>query len=88
VAEQARVSFEQILELSRGTREAAQQIAVATRQQRLSSEQAVQGARNVADLVKQGVDATGRTTRIAQDLQSSVDALTTVTGKFKVEQRP
>jgi methyl-accepting chemotaxis protein len=87
VAEQARVSFEQILELSRGTREAAQQITVATRQQRQSSEQAVQGARNVADLVKQGVDATSRTTRIAQDLQSSVDALTAVTGKFKVEQR-
>jgi methyl-accepting chemotaxis protein len=40
---------------------------VATRQQRQSSEQAVQGARNVVDLVKQGVDATGRTTRIAQD---------------------
>ena len=44
----------------------------------------MQGARNVADLVKQGVDATGRTTRIAQDLQSSVDALTSVTSRFKV----
>ena len=50
-------------------------------------EQAVQGARNVADLVKQGVDATGRTTRIAQDLQSSVDALTAVTSRFKVSDR-
>ncbi len=87
VAERAQSSFQQIVELSRGTKEAAQQIAVATRQQRQSSEQAVQGARNVADLVKQGVDATGRTTRIAQDLQSSVDALTTVTGRFKVGDR-
>ena len=41
------------------------------------------GARNVADLVKQGVDATGRTTRIAYDLQGSVSALTERTGKFK-----
>lgn len=87
VAERAQTAFQQIVELSRGTKEAAQQIAVATRQQRQSSEQAVQGARNVADLVKQGVDATGRTTRIAQDLQSSVDALTTVTGRFKVADR-
>lgn len=87
VAERAQTAFQQILELSRGTKEAAQQIAVATRQQRQSSEQAVAGARNVADLVKQGVDATGRTTRIAQDLQSSVDALTTVTGRFKVADR-
>jgi methyl-accepting chemotaxis protein len=85
VAEKASTSFLQILELSRGTKEAAQQIAVATRQQRQSSEQAVAGARNVADLVKQGVDATGRTTKIAQDLQSSVAALTEVTGKFKIE---
>lgn len=87
VAERAQSSFEQILELSRGTKEAAQQIAVATRQQRQSSEQAVQGARNVADLVKQGVDATGRTSAIAEDLQSSVDALTAVTGRFKLESR-
>lgn len=87
VAERASSAFQQIVELSRGTKEAAQQIAVATRQQRQSSEQAVQGARNVADLVKQGVDATGRTTRIAQDLQASVDALTSVTGRFKVERR-
>ncbi|MBE2251288.1 MAG: methyl-accepting chemotaxis protein [Myxococcus sp.] len=85
IAEQASSSFQQILELSRGTKEAAQQIAVATRQQRQSSEQAVAGARNVADLVKQGVDATGRTTRIAHDLQKSVDALTAATGRFKVE---
>lgn len=84
VAERAQNSFEQILELSRGTKEAAQQIAVATRQQRQSSDQAVQGARNVADLVKQGVDATGRTSRIAQDLQASVDALTAVTGRFTI----
>ncbi len=85
IAERASSSFQQILELSRGTKEAAQQIAVATRQQRQSSEQAVAGARNVADLVKKGVDATSRTTRIAQDLQKSVDALTAVTGRFKVE---
>lgn len=88
IAEQASSSFQQILELSRGTKEAAQQIAVATRQQRQSSEQAVAGARNVADLVKQGVDATGRTTRIAQDLQKSVDALGAVTGRFKVDTAP
>jgi methyl-accepting chemotaxis protein len=87
VAEKASAVFQQIVELSRGTKEAAQQIAVATRQQRQSSEQAVQGARNVADLVKQGVDATGRTTRIAQDLQSSVDALTAVTSRFKASDR-
>lgn len=87
VAERASSAFEQIVELSRGTKEAAQQIAVATRQQRQSSEQAVAGARNVADLMKQGVDATTRTTRIAQDLQQSVDALTGVTGKFRVERR-
>ncbi len=87
VAERASTVFEQIVELSRGTKEAAQQISVATRQQRQSSEQAVQGARNVADLVKQGVDATSRTTRIAQDLQSAVTALTEVTRRFKVERR-
>lgn len=85
IAERASSAFEQIVELSRGTKEAAQQIAVATRQQRQSSEQAVAGARNIADLMKQGVDATSRTTRIAQDLQQSVEALTGVTGKFKVE---
>ena len=84
VAERAQGAFQKILELSRGTKEAALQIAVATRQQRQSSEQAVAGARNVADLVKRGVDATGRTTAIAQDLQVSVDALTAVTGRFKV----
>jgi methyl-accepting chemotaxis protein len=84
VAERAQSAFTQIVSLSRGTKEAAQQIAVATRQQRQSSEQAVQGARNVADLVKQGVDATVRTTRIAADLQTSVDALTAVTSRFKV----
>ncbi len=85
MAQRASSAFGQILELSRGTKEAAQQIAVATRQQRQSSEQAVRGARNVADLVKQGVDATSRTTRIAQGLQASVTALTEVTGRFKVE---
>lgn len=85
VAERASVSFSQIVELARGTKEAAQQIAVATRQQRESSEQAVTGARNVADLVKQGVDATGRTSRIAKDLETSVDALTGVTGRFKID---
>ncbi len=84
-AERASSAFGQIHELARGTKEAAQQIAVATKQQRESSEQAVLGARNVADLVKQGVDATGRTTRIAHDLQASVSALTELTGKFKVE---
>ena len=85
VAERASSVFEQIVELSRGTKEAAQQIAVATRQQRQSSEQAVQGARNVADLVKQGVDATSRTTKIAGDLQSAVSALGEVTRRFKVD---
>jgi len=84
VAERAKDAFQKILELSRGTKEAALQIAVATRQQRQSSEQAVAGARNVADLVKRGVDATGRTTAIAQDLQVSVDALSSVTNRFKV----
>ncbi len=84
VAERAQDAFGKILELSRGTKEAALQIAVATRQQRQSSEQAVAGARNVADLVKQGVDATGRTTTIAQDLQYNVEALSAVTGRFKV----
>ncbi len=85
VAERASVSFTQIVELARGTKEAAQQIAVATRQQRESSEQAVTGARNVADLVSRGVDATGRTTRIAKDLETSVDALTGVTARFKID---
>ncbi len=85
VADRASAVFEQIVELSRGTKEAAQQIAVATRQQRQSSEQAVQGARNVADLVKQGVDATGRSTKIAHDLQAAVVALSEVTQRFKVE---
>jgi methyl-accepting chemotaxis protein len=46
----------------------------------------VLGARNVADLVKQGVDATGRTTKIAQDLQSVSQALAEVTGKFRVKE--
>jgi methyl-accepting chemotaxis protein len=87
VAERASASFQQILELSRGTRDAAQQIAVATRQQRQSAEQAVQGARNVADFVKQAVDATGRTTKIAQDLQGAVGALTDVTKSFRTERR-
>ena len=85
VAERAQEVFAQIVELSRGTKEAAQQIAVASRQQRTSSEQAVQGARNVADFVKQGVDATTRTTRIAQDLKEAVAALADVTRKFKVD---
>jgi methyl-accepting chemotaxis protein len=85
VAERAAEVFGQIVELSRGTKEAAQQISVATRQQRQSSEQAVQGARNVADFVKQGVDATTRTTRIAQDLKQAVAALSDVTKKFKVD---
>jgi methyl-accepting chemotaxis protein len=84
VAEQASSVFQRIVELARGTSEAARQITIATRQQRQSSEQAVQGARNVADLVKQGVDATGRTTRIAQDLQTVADSLTVLTSKFKV----
>lgn len=88
VAERAAEVFGQIVELSRGTKEAAQQISVATRQQRQSSEQAVQGARNVADFVKQGVDATTRTTRIAQDLKNAVAALSDVTSKFKVERGP
>jgi methyl-accepting chemotaxis protein len=85
VAQKAVGSFAQILELSKGTREAAQQIAIATRQQRESSSQAVEGARSVADLVKQGVDATSRTTQIATDLQASVAALTAVTNRFSVE---
>ena len=38
----------------------------------------------MAELVKQGVDATGRTTRIAQDLQNVADSLTVLTSKFKV----
>ncbi|MHB8877685.1 MAG: methyl-accepting chemotaxis protein [Myxococcaceae bacterium] len=84
VAEQASELFQRIVELARGTTEAAQQISIATRQQRQSSEQAVQGARNVADLVKQGVDATGRTHLIAQDLQAVARALSAVTSKFKV----
>jgi len=83
VAEQASAVFQRIVELARGTSEAARQITIATRQQRQSSEQAVQGARNVAELVKQGVDATGRTTRIAQDLQAVAEGLTAVTGRFK-----
>jgi methyl-accepting chemotaxis protein len=88
VAERAAEVFGQIVELSRGTKEAAQQISVATRQQRQSSEQAVQGARNVADFVKQGVDATTRTTRIAHDLKAAVAALSDVTRKFKVDRAP
>ncbi|MBJ6765706.1 HAMP domain-containing protein [Myxococcaceae bacterium JPH2] len=87
VAEQASSVFQRIVELARGTSEAARQITIATRQQRQSSEQAVQGARNVAELVKQGVDATGRTTRIAQDLQAVAEGLTIVTSRFKVEPR-
>ncbi|MFB1479618.1 methyl-accepting chemotaxis protein [Corallococcus sp. RDP092CA] len=86
VAEQASAVFLRIVELARGTSEAARQITIATRQQRQSSEQAVQGARNVADLVKQGVDATGRTTRIAQDLQAVAEGLTAVTSRFKAQQ--
>ncbi|RKI51253.1 methyl-accepting chemotaxis protein [Corallococcus sp. AB049A] len=86
VAEQASSVFLRIVELARGTSEAARQITIATRQQRQSSEQAVQGARNVADLVKQGVDATGRTTRIAQDLQAVAEGLTAVTSRFKAQQ--
>ncbi|RKG53836.1 methyl-accepting chemotaxis protein [Corallococcus sp. AB011P] len=87
VAEQASAVFLRIVELARGTSEAARQITIATRQQRQSSEQAVQGARNVADLVKQGVDATGRTTRIAQDLQAVAEGLTAVTSRFKAQPR-
>jgi methyl-accepting chemotaxis protein len=85
VAQQASELFARILELARGTTAAAQQIAVASRQQKQSSEGAVQGARSVADLVKQGVDATGRTTRIAQDLQAVAEALSSVTKKFRVD---
>jgi methyl-accepting chemotaxis protein len=91
VSEQARALFQRIVELSRGTREAAGQIAVATREQRKASEEAVLEARNVAELTKRGVDATGRTHRIAQDLRGVAQALTDVTARFKVaddEQRP
>ncbi len=88
VADQALSVFQRIVELARGTTEAAQQINTATKQQRQSSDQAVQGARNVADLVKQGVDATGRTTKIAQDLQTVAQALTELTGRFKVKPGP
>jgi methyl-accepting chemotaxis protein len=86
VADQANSVFQRIVELARGTTEAAHQISTATRQQRQSSEQAVTGARNVADLVKQGVDATGRTTKIAQDLQQVAQALAELTGRFKVDE--
>ncbi|HLL53471.1 MAG TPA: methyl-accepting chemotaxis protein, partial [Myxococcaceae bacterium] len=85
VAAQASEVFQRIMELARGTTEAALQITTATRQQRQSSDQAVQGARNVAELVKQGVDATGRTTRIAQDLEGVATALSALTGRFKVD---
>ncbi|MFZ5470000.1 MAG: methyl-accepting chemotaxis protein [Myxococcota bacterium] len=85
VAEQASEVFGRISELAKGTSEAAQQILVATRQQRQSSDQAVTGARNVADLVKQGVDATGRTNRIAHDLEAVAQALHQVTNRFRVE---
>ncbi len=85
VAEQASEVFQRIVELARGTTEAAMQISTATRQQRQSSDQAVQGARNVAELVKQGVDATGRTTLIAQDLEGVAEALSALTGRFKVD---
>lgn len=88
VAQQASELFARILELARGTTVAAQQIAVASKQQRQSSEGAVQGARSVADWVKRGVDATGRTTRIAHDLQAVAEALTSVTKKFRVERGP
>ena len=86
VADQAAAVFQRIVELARWTTDAAQQITTATKQQRQSSDQAVRGARNVADLVKQGVDATGRTTKIAQDLQTVAQALAALTGKFKVRE--
>jgi len=86
VTEQAGAVFQRIVELARGTSEAAQQISIATRQQRQASDQAVAGARNVADMVRQGADATGRTTEIAQDLQAVARALSELTGKFKVEE--
>ncbi len=86
VADQAAAVFQRIVELARGTTDAAQQITTATKQQRQSSDQAVQGARNVADLVKQGVDATSRTTKIAQDLQTVAQALAALTARFKVRE--
>jgi methyl-accepting chemotaxis protein len=88
VSEQARVLFQRIVELSSGTREAAGQITVATREQRRSSEEAVAEALGVAELVKRGVDATGRTHRIAQDLRGAAQALTDVTGRFKLADPP
>ena len=86
VTEQAGAVFQRIVELARGTTEAAQQISTATRQQRQASEQAVTGARDVADIVQQGADANTRTTRIAQDLQSVARALSDLTGRFKVDE--
>lgn len=87
VAAQASELFARILELARGTSMAAQQIAIASKQQQASSVGAVQGARDVASLLQKGVDATGRTTRIAQDLQTVAEALSSVTKKFRVDRQ-
>jgi methyl-accepting chemotaxis protein len=84
VAEEASSAFGQILELSRGTQDAAERINVASKQQRQSSEQAVEGARNLADLVKRGVVATEKTTHIGNDLRASVNALTDIANRFKI----
>lgn len=83
VAEQASEVFERISELASGTTQAARQIAVATRQQQQASTEAVTGARSIAELVQKGVEANGRTTAIAGDLQAVAQALQEVTRRFK-----
>jgi methyl-accepting chemotaxis protein len=84
LARSATQAFERIVEMARGTQEATRQISQATRQQRSASHEAVQGAQNVNALVKLGVDATRRTTQIADELQGVARALTEVTHRFRV----
>ncbi len=84
VADKAALAFAQMLDFSKGTKTAAQRIAVAAKQQRQSSEQAVQGSNNITELVRRGVDATQKTVSIAGGLQTSVTALTAMASRFKV----
>lgn len=84
VADRASKAFREIEEVAASTSRAALQISVASKQQKVSSEEAVQGARNVANLVNDGVAATQRSSHIAQDLKGVATALADVTRKFRV----
>ncbi len=88
LADLAATKFEQIFVRARGTSATAQQISLASKEQRRTSEDAANGAQSISALVKRGVDATRRTQTIAEQLRSVAGALSQVTQRFKVKSGP